>query len=170
MAELVRFENREVNEHGKTFRFQIAASIAFAFLVLLVADWSVAATPSPAVLAAEAQRVATIERISRPTIAIFDAAGQGGGSGVIISPDGYALSNFHVTAATGPAMKCGLADGRFVNAVLVGLDPGGDVALIKLLGDEKFPTAELGDSDACRPMPRSIRAIRAARCSTQPAS
>jgi hypothetical protein len=47
-------------------------------------------------------------------------------------------------------MKCGLADGRFVDAVLVGLDPGGDVALIKLLGDENFPTADLGDSDTVR--------------------
>jgi len=101
-------------------------------------------------LAAEAERVATVERISRPTIAIFDAQGQGGGSGVIFSPDGYALSNFHVTAATGPAMKAGLADGRFVDAVLVGLDPGGDVALIKLLGDDDFPAAELGDSDTVR--------------------
>jgi hypothetical protein len=31
--------------------------------------------------------------------------------------------------------------------VLAGLDPGGDVALIKLLGDERFPAADLGDSD-----------------------
>jgi S1-C subfamily serine protease len=102
------------------------------------------------VLAAEAERVATIERISWPTLAIFDANGQGGGSGVVISPDGYALSNFHVTAATGVAMKCGLADGRLVDAVLVGLDPGGDVALIKLLGDGEFPAAEIGDSDSVR--------------------
>jgi serine protease Do len=99
---------------------------------------------------AEAKRIETIERISRPTLAIFDAKGQGGGSGVVISPDGYALTNFHVAAPTGPAMKCGLADGRLVDAVLVGLDPGGDVALIKLLGDGEFPAAELGDSDSVR--------------------
>jgi S1-C subfamily serine protease len=119
-------------------------------LVLLSAAVSPAAEPDPAVLAAESDRIETIERVSRPTLAIFGADGQGGGSGVIISPDGYALTNFHVTAPTGPAMKCGLADGRFVDAVLVGLDPGGDVALIKLLGDDDFPTAELGDSDDVR--------------------
>src|SRR5262245_28465697 len=104
------------------------------------------------VLKAEADRVAVIEKISRPTIAIFDAGGQGGGSGVIISPDGYALTNFHVAGPTGPAMKCGLSDGRFLDAVLVGLDPGGDVALIKLVGEGEgeFPAAELGDSDMVR--------------------
>jgi len=108
------------------------------------------AAPDEAVLTAEAKRVETIERITRPTLAIFDRRGQGGGSGVLISTDGYALTNFHVVAPTGPAMKCGLADGRFVDAVLVGLDPGGDVALIKLLGEGEFPAAELGDSDAVR--------------------
>ena len=55
------------------------------------------------------------------------------------------------TAPCGAAMKCGLTDGRFLDAVLVGLDPGGDIALIKLLGDdEPFPVAEFGDSDAVR--------------------
>jgi S1-C subfamily serine protease len=103
--------------------------------------------PDDAVLAAERQRIETIERISKPTVAIFDANGQGGGSGVLISPDGYALTNFHVAGPTGPALKVGLADGRLVDAVLVGIDPGGDVALIKLLGHEDFPIAELGDSD-----------------------
>src|SRR5688500_11780691 len=102
------------------------------------------------VLAAEAQRVETIERISRPTLAIFDSRGQGGGSGVLISPDGYALTNFHVVAPTGPAMKCGLADGRLVGAVRGGLDAGGGVALITLLGDGEVPAAELRDSGATR--------------------
>jgi S1-C subfamily serine protease len=105
-----------------------------------------------AVLAAEAERVATIERISRPTIAIFDRNGQGGGSGVLISHEGYAVTNYHVTAPCGPAMKCGLSDGRFLDAVLVGLDPGGDVALVKVLGGDEtaFPVAELGNSNNVR--------------------
>ncbi len=121
-------------------------------LTSIIASLAQAADVPQAVLAAEAQRIATIEKITPPTIAIFDRNGQGGGSGVIISPAGYALTNYHVTAPCGSAMKCGLADGRFVDAVLVGLDPGGDIALIKLLGQqgESFPVAELGDSDKVR--------------------
>ncbi|MFO0788519.1 MAG: trypsin-like peptidase domain-containing protein [Pirellulales bacterium] len=122
----------------------------FAFCTVQFPTFTPAAEPDPAVLAAEQTRIETIERISKPTIAIFSADGNGGGSGIIISPDGYALTNFHVAAPTGPAMKVGLSDGRFVDAVLVGLDPGGDVALIKLLGNDAFPTANIGDSDTCR--------------------
>jgi hypothetical protein len=48
----------------------------------------------------------------------------------------------------GVALTCGLADGRLYDAVLVGLDPTGDVALVKLLGREDFPFATLADSDA----------------------
>jgi S1-C subfamily serine protease len=84
-------------------------------------------------------------------LAIFWGAGGGGGSGVVISADGYALSNFHVAMPTGPAMKCGMADGRLYDAVVVGLDPTGDVALIKLFGRDDFPHAELADSDQVRP-------------------
>jgi len=101
----------------------------------------------PAVLAAEARRVEVIERAAATAVAIF-AGDAGGGSGVLISPDGYALTNFHVVEPAGVAMRCGLADGRLYDAVLVGLDPTGDVALIKLLGRDDFPCATLADSDA----------------------
>jgi hypothetical protein len=45
-------------------------------------------------------------------------------------------------------MKCGLNDGVLYDAVIVGIDPTGDVALIKLLGRDDFPFATLGDSDS----------------------
>jgi S1-C subfamily serine protease len=104
----------------------------------------------PAVLAAEEARVAIVEKCIASTVAVFSPGGQGGGSGVVISPDGYALSNFHVTSACGDAMQCGMADGKLYDAVIVGLDPTGDVALIKLLGRNDFPAAELADSDQVR--------------------
>ena len=103
--------------------------------------------PAEAVLAAERARIEAIERASAATVAVFDGSGQGGGSAVLISPDGFALTNFHVTAPCGPAMKCGLPDGMLYDAVIVGIDPVGDVGLIQLLGRDDFPYAELGDSD-----------------------
>jgi S1-C subfamily serine protease len=106
--------------------------------------------PPAAVLQAEQARIAAIDRAQRTAVSVFEPGGNGGGSGVVITADGYALSNFHVVAPTGPFMQCGMADGRLYDAVVVGLDPTGDVALIKLLGREDFPTAELGDSDLVR--------------------
>lgn len=101
----------------------------------------------PPVLNAQQQRIDVVKRIATTVVAIFSADGNGGGSGVLISADGYALSNFHVTSACGDFMKCGLNDGRLYDAVIVGIDPTGDVALIKLLGRDDFPHATLGDSD-----------------------
>ena len=90
-------------------------------------------------------------KASHSVLAIFDPAGQGGGSGVVISADGFALSNFHVTHPCGNSMKCGMSDGKVYDAVIVGLDPTGDIALIKVLGRNDFPVAEMGDSDRLRP-------------------
>jgi serine protease Do len=105
-----------------------------------------------AVLEAEAQRVAAIEKVRPAVVAVFARGGRGGGSGALISKDGYALTNFHVIQPVGPVMQCGLADGVLYDAVLVGNDPVGDIALIRLLPpkdkpDFQFPFAELGDSD-----------------------
>jgi serine protease Do len=100
-----------------------------------------------AVIEAERLRTDVIRTAAATAVAIF-AGEAGGGSGVLISPDGYALTNFHVTQPAGPAMKCGLDDGRLYDAVIVGLDPTGDVALVKLLGRTDFPCVELADSDA----------------------
>ena len=102
------------------------------------------------VLKAEAERIAVMAKVKPAVVCVFDPKGQGGGSGVLLSPDGYAITNFHVVQPCGMTMKCGLSDGHRYDAVLVGLDPVGDVALIKLLGRDDFPHAELADSDKVR--------------------
>ncbi len=101
----------------------------------------------------EQVRIVQIEKTMQSVIAVFPAGGGGpigGGSGVVVSPDGYALTNFHVVQPCGIAMKCGMSDGKVYNAILVGLDPVGDIALIKLLGRDDFPCAPLGNSDTVR--------------------
>ena len=144
-------------EQGRAVTFSwhsVTLVVAALLIVVLAIPQNLRATP-PAievdqeVLAVEAARIAVVKKASASTVAVF-AGDAGGGSGVLISADGYALTNFHVAQPAGVAMKCGLDDGVLYDAVLVGLDPTGDVALIKLLGRDDFPVAELGDSDQVR--------------------
>jgi S1-C subfamily serine protease len=126
----------------------------FALLPLFSFCWppaGPAAEVDPAVLEAENQRIETMERAKEAVVAVFATTGRGGGSGVVISPDGLALTNYHVTKPCGHWMKCGMADGKVYDAVLVGLDPTGDVALIRLFGRDDFPCATIGDSDTVQP-------------------
>src|SRR5215831_13291237 len=103
-------------------------------VVTLLVVWAVRADGlDPKVREAEAKRIAAVEKAKPSVVALFNPGGQGGGSGVLISDDGYALTNFHVVEGSGPVMQCGLPDGVLYDAVLVGLDKVGDVALIKLL-------------------------------------
>ncbi len=95
---------------------------------------------------AEQERIEAIARAIPSAVSVFVPGGAGGGSGVLISPDGYALTNFHVTSPAGTYMRCGLSDGNIYDAVIVGIDPVGDLALIRLLGRTDFPYAELGSS------------------------
>jgi S1-C subfamily serine protease len=96
---------------------------------------------------AQQQRIEVIERISPAVVAIFAPGALGGGSGVLISQDGLTVTNFHVIEGMQGFMKCGLNDGRVYDAVIVGIDPTGDLALVKLLGRDDFPCAVIGDSD-----------------------
>ena len=71
-----------------------------------------------------------------------------GGSGVIISEDGYIVTNNHVIEDA-TKLKVKLNDGRTFDAKLIGTDPTTDVALIKI--DEKnLPTIPFGNSDNLR--------------------
>jgi serine protease Do len=100
--------------------------------------------------ATEAERIKVINKVKPAVFAVYARGGGGGGSGVVIDKEGYALTNFHVVQPTGPTMVCGLPDGVLYDAVLVGLDKVGDVALIKLFPKKPgtpFPYVELGNSD-----------------------
>ena len=71
-----------------------------------------------------------------------------GGSGVIISPDGYIVTNNHVIEDA-TRLRVKLNDGRVFDAEVIGTDPTTDVALIKVEGKE-LPTLPFGSSDALR--------------------
>ncbi len=71
-----------------------------------------------------------------------------GGSGVVISRDGYIVTNNHVVE-NATKLRVTMHDNRSFDARLIGADPTTDVALIKIDAEE-LPTLAFGDSDALR--------------------
>lgn len=106
-------------------------------------------TADPLALAEE-RRIEVIQRVSPSVVCVFDESKRGGGSGVIISPDGYGLTNYHVVAGMLETRRGfgGLGDGVLYEMEILGIDPTGDVAMFKLKGPGRLPFSALGDSDA----------------------
>lgn len=73
---------------------------------------------------------------------------QGVGSGVIVNPEGYILTNHHVVDGA-LEIKVELTDNRTFTAKLVGSDPPSDLAVLKIDARD-LPTVQLGDSDKVR--------------------
>ena len=76
----------------------------------------------------------------------FSGPAQGQGTGFLISPDGYILTNDHVVGSAS-RIKVRLEDDRVFEGKVVGTDNATDIALIKIEGSAPFPTVQLGDSD-----------------------
>ena len=70
---------------------------------------------------------------------------EGAGSGLIIAPDGYVLTNNHVVEDAAE-LEVGLTDGNMYKAEIVGTDPETDLAVVRAAANG-LPTAELGNSD-----------------------
>jgi len=73
---------------------------------------------------------------------------KGSGSGVIIRPDGYIVTNNHVVAGASK-ISVTLNDNQQYDATVVGTDPATDVAIIKV-DAQNLPTIPIGDSDQLR--------------------
>ena len=94
----------------------------------------------------EADLIALTERVSKAFVAI------GGGSGVIVSPEGDVLTNHHVAGSRKVGEKWTVTrPGNVIEtAVVIGHDARGDITLLRLEGKGPYPFAPLGDSDAVR--------------------
>jgi S1-C subfamily serine protease len=76
------------------------------------------------------------------------AAGDGAGSAVVITPDGFALTSAHVVGGTDRG-SASFVDGREVPFDVIGRDPLSDLAVLRLQGRD-FPPAELGEASVLR--------------------
>ena len=86
------------------------------------------------------------------TISVSGGDGAGTGSGVVISEDGYVITNTHVVTLDGqaasPDISVTTADGRIYSARIVGTDPTYDLAVIQLEGASGLTPVAWGDSSA----------------------
>jgi putative serine protease PepD len=84
------------------------------------------------------------------TISVTSKTASGTGSGVVLSKDGYILTNTHVVTLDGaiadPAVQVTTSDGHLFAASVVGTDPIADLAVIKLKNASGLTPAEFGDS------------------------
>ena len=96
--------------------------------------------------------VATVGRTAPAVVTVVNSFGGGQrstGSGVIISQDGYLITNNHVVENQ-ERLQVIYADGSFHEAELIGTDPFADLAVVRVK-DEVPAVAELGDSDQLQP-------------------
>jgi S1-C subfamily serine protease len=73
----------------------------------------------------------------------------GGGSAVVITPDGFTLTSAHVVARTEGRGRASFVDGRELDFEVVGSDPLSDLAVLRVDGSDLIP-AELGDAERLR--------------------
>jgi serine protease Do len=73
----------------------------------------------------------------------------GGGSSVVITPDGFMLTSAHVVARTAGGGRASFVDGRELEFEVVGSDPLSDLAVLRADGPDLVP-AELGDAERLR--------------------
>lgn len=73
----------------------------------------------------------------------------GAGSGIIMNPDGYVLTNNHVVEGTS-TVDVYLCDGKKYDGEVIGIDPSTDIAVIKING-HNFYSGEFGNSDELKP-------------------
>jgi putative serine protease PepD len=81
------------------------------------------------------------------TVYVTSRSSAGSGSGVVLTEDGYVLTNNHVVEAEGGTVQVRTSDGTLYDAEVVGTDPASDIAVVKLADAEGLTPATFADSD-----------------------
>ena len=80
----------------------------------------------------------------------FQTTSEGAGTGIIVSADGYILTNRHVVQDARTLEVLNSEGERYSDVTLVGSDPLNDIAILKIKNAKDLPVAELGDSGTVR--------------------
>ena len=113
------------------------------------------ATPIEPLDAYSAAVVGAVERVGPAVVSVYTGGAEeaerargGAGSGVVVTPDGYLLTNEHVVQRVHEA-RVSFVDGRTVSAVVAGRDPATDLAVLRAQA-ASLPYAELASEQRLR--------------------
>jgi S1-C subfamily serine protease len=113
--------------------------------------------PEDEALDAYSRAVVTVAELLSPSVANLRVARRvrggrrldGGGSAVVITPDGFMLTSAHVVASADADGRASFVDGRELDFEVISSDPLSDLAVLRADGGELVP-AELGDAERLR--------------------
>jgi putative serine protease PepD len=106
--------------------------------------------PAAAAPVLDRSSLASIAAAVQPSV-VSISTGSGEGSGVVLTKDGYILTNNHVVeSANGDRVSVAFSNGRSAQATIVGTDPRTDLAVIKAEGVSDLRPATFGDSSSMR--------------------
>src|SRR6188508_1632225 len=109
------------------------------------------------ILDAYSQAVIKVSELLSPSVANLRVSRRvrggrrmdGGGSGVVVTPDGFMLTSAHVVATGTAGVRASFVDGSEVGVDVVGTDPLSDLAVLRAEGSDFVP-ATLGDAESLR--------------------
>jgi serine protease Do len=127
--------SRTINDNKETLVLQQGEIVAEVFKRV-----------NPSTVAITTESVDTSQRFFEPIVS------QGAGSGIIISKDGYVLTNKHVVPEGTNSVTVITSDGKqYKDVKVIGRDPTNDVAFLKINGVNDLKPATMGDSSAVEP-------------------
>lgn len=129
------------------FALMLGSGIAGGTLALALSDGGTITrsfSAAPVIDGADLPRIAASVQDSVVSI----TTGSGEGSGVVLTADGYVLTNNHVIAGGGDTVRVIFANGTNAQADVIGTDPRTDLAVLKANGVSDLKAATFGDSDA----------------------
>jgi len=153
--------NRPPSRAGKAVAIGAAAvvlSVSSGLVGAVIANGMSDSSPTTTVNTRPAAAAPVIDRSSlagiaeavRPSV-VSISTGSGEGSGVVLTKDGFILTNNHVVAsATGDRVNVTFSNGKGAQATITGTDPQTDLAVVKASGVSDLRAATFGDSSAMR--------------------
>lgn len=165
---------REVSKNPTVMSAMIIAGALVAIAIIVIASMIIKGIPSTSssefleptsdgnqtVTQTENSITGVAEKVSPSVVSIITttqtrsfygtSSGEGAGTGIIVSKDGYVMTNNHVIEKTSAVSIVDHTGTRYDSVKIIGRDPLNDVAFLKIQSDSIFTPAEIGNSATLR--------------------